>query len=135
MIGESLAFSLGATLCGARRGPETSQSNRQIPSSKLIEQSYPFASHCTREDDQGAPAGRGRPASNIQHFQSGTLQCKRPIYRPLHKYYDVQAAVYDNYSAVLAERGLALGYRVDGSLKLLIARVTTLQKEVYRFVN
>jgi starvation-inducible DNA-binding protein len=81
-----------------------------------------------------------------------------PLYLPLHEYYDQQAEFYRKQADVFAERVLHLGYSVDGryatiartttipqfpagyltdneSLRLLVDRVTVLQKEIYKGIQ
>jgi starvation-inducible DNA-binding protein len=81
-----------------------------------------------------------------------------PLYLQLHEYYDQQADFYRKQADEFAERVLHLGYSVDGrystiartttipdfpagyltdneSLRLLVERVTVLQKEIYKGIQ
>ena len=81
-----------------------------------------------------------------------------PLYLPLHEYYQQQADFYLQQADLFAERVLQLGAAVDGrfstiahttklaelpdgyltddhSLKLLLDRVTVLQKEIYELIG
>ena len=81
-----------------------------------------------------------------------------PLYLPLHEYYQQQADFYLQQADLFAERVLHLGAIVDGrfstiarttklaelpdgyltddhSLKLLLDRVTVLQKEIYELIG
>jgi starvation-inducible DNA-binding protein len=81
-----------------------------------------------------------------------------PLYVPLHEYYQQQADFYLQQADLFAERVLHLGASVDGrfstiarttklaemsvgyltddhSIKLLLDRVTVLQKEIYKLIG
>jgi starvation-inducible DNA-binding protein len=81
-----------------------------------------------------------------------------PLYLPLHEYYQQQADFYLQQADTFAERVLHLGASVDGrystiasttklaelpagyltddhSIKLLLDRVSVLQKEIYRLIG
>lgn len=130
--------------------------NQNLPQAKLLEQSLPLSGG----DDRIKSVRRLQQILfDVLAIQSDYKQAHwnltGPLYLPLHHYYDEEAEYYRKAADVLAERVLALGHSADGrpvavarqsrleafpagyvsdgeSLRLLIARLITLQEETYR---
>jgi len=135
------------------------RSNEKFPQSKGIENSYPLTSDSARSKvvrimqqitvDLLAVFNQNKEA----HWN-----VNGPIYLSLHEFYQEQADFYRTQADLFAERKLQLGYTIDArystiskttnipdfpggyitdieSIKLLLDRITILQKEVYNYVR
>ncbi len=136
------------------KGPNPSV--EKLPQPKRIEDSYPLPSDADRE--KTAKLLQQLVVDLLALFNQSKeahWNLNGPLYLPLHEQYQEQADYFRAKADVFAERNLALGYSVDGrystiarttkipdfpggyvtdteSLKLLIDRITVLQKEVYQ---
>ena len=136
-----------------------SESNEKIPHPKRIEDSYPLESDAERE--KSTKLLQQLVVDLLALFNQNKeahWNLSGPLYLPLHEFYQEQADFYRKQADVFAERVLSLGYSVDGrystiakttkipdfpagyvsdneSLKLLVDRVTVLQKEVYQDIR
>lgn len=141
----------------ARAGntPGQGQSNEKFAQPKRIEDSYPLTSDADRT--KSAKLLQQLTVDLLALFNQSKeshWNVNGPLYLPLHEQYQEQADLYRAQADIFAERNLQLGYSVDGrystiartstipdfpagyvtdneSLKLLIDRITVLQKEVY----
>jgi starvation-inducible DNA-binding protein len=161
-VGKAAAEKGGAPAAEAKPGTPRDwaplgSDNQNLPQAKLLEQSLPLSGG----DDRVKSVRRLQQILfDVPAIQSDYKQAHwnltGPLYLPLHHYYyDEEAEYYRKAADVLAERVLALGHSVDGrpaavarqsrleafpagyvtdsgSLRLLIARLTTLQEETYR---
>ena len=132
------------------------QSNEKFAQPKRIEDSYPLTTEADR-----AKSGKMLQQLTVDllsifnQSKEAHWNVNGPLYLPLHEQYQNQADFYRMQADIFAERSLHLGYSVDGrystiartstipdfpagyvtdneSLKLLIDRITVLQKEVYQ---
>jgi len=135
------------------------KSNEKRSQPKLIEHSYPLEG-----DNERAKSVRLLQQLTVDLLAVDNLykeahwNLSGPLYLQLHEYYDKQAGFYHEQADVFAERVLHLGYSVDGryatiartttipefpsgylsdnkSLRLLVDRVTVLQKEIYKGIR
>ena len=135
------------------------QSNEKVPSPKRIEDSYPLASDSDR--DKSAKLLQQLSVdllATFNNYKEAHWNLNGPLYLPLHEYYQEQADYYRKQADVFAERLLSLGFSVDGRyatiarttsipempagyitdnelLKVLVDRITVLQKEVYKDIR
>jgi starvation-inducible DNA-binding protein len=134
-------------------------SNERLPQPRRIEDSYPL-----KDDDARRKSVKGLQQLTVDllavvnMYKEAHWDLSGPLYLPLHEYYDAQADFYRQQADVFAERVLHLGSSVDGrystitrttrihdmpvgymsdnaSLKLLVDRVTVLQKEIYQLLR
>ncbi len=141
------------------RAENQGQSVGKVASPKRIEDSLPLSSDATRK--KSADVLQQITVDLLSLFnmhKEAHWNLNGPLYLPLHEFYQEQADMYRKYADVFAERQLSLGFSVDGryqtiarttkipdmpagyltdneSLKLLIDRVTVLQKEVYQYIR
>jgi len=132
------------------------QSNEKQSQPPRIENSYPL----TTEADRAKTAKLLQQLtvdllSLFNQYKEAHWNLNGPLYLVLHEYYQTQADYYRMAADTFAERTLHMGYSVDGrystiarttkipdlpggyvtdneSIKLLVDRVTVLQKEVYQ---
>jgi starvation-inducible DNA-binding protein len=155
-----LACSFAMTLlAGQVVGRTFSQSNEQVPSPKIITDSYPLANDAARQKTtQLLQQLVVDLLATFNNYKEAHWNLSGPIYLPLHEFYDEQATMYLDYVDVLSERVLSMGYSIDGryttiartstipympagymsdnsSLRLLVERVTVLQEEVYKDIT
>lgn len=131
------------------------QSNEKLAQPKRIEDSYPLT---TENDRQKSTKLLQQMTVDLlslfNQYKEAHWNVNGPLYLPLHEFYQEQADFYRGQADIFAERALQLGFSVDGrystiakttaipdfpggfvtdneSLKLLIDRVTVLQKEIY----
>ena len=134
-------------------------SNEKIGQPKRIEDSYPLTDDADRQKTtQLLQQLTVDLLALFNQYKEAHWDLNGPLYLPLHEYYQEQADFYRGQADILAERILHLGYSVDGryatiartttipefpagyitdneSIKLLVDRVTVLQKEVYRDIR
>jgi starvation-inducible DNA-binding protein len=142
-----------------KQGEAVGESNMTLPQPKRIEQSYPLKSD---EDRHKSVKGLQQLTVDllavVNTYKEAHWNVSGPLYLPLHEYYDAQADFYRAQSDVFAERVLHLGSSVDGryptitrtttipempagylsdddTLKLLLDRITVLQKEIYKLLR
>ncbi len=132
------------------------KSNEVVPNPPRIEDSYPLDSEATRtKSSKHLQQTVVDLFSLFNDFKEAHWNLNGPLYLPLHEYYQTQADTYRKYADVFAERNLSLGYSIDGryrtiaatstlpdmpggyitdngSLQLLIDRLTVFQKETYQ---
>jgi starvation-inducible DNA-binding protein len=135
------------------------KSNETIPQPKRVEYSYPL-----KGDDERRKSIQGLQQLTVDllalhnMYKEAHWDLTGPLYLQLHEYYDKQADFYLQQADTVAERVLHLGASVDGrystiarttklaelpagyltddqSLKLLLDRVTVLQKETYQLMR
>jgi starvation-inducible DNA-binding protein len=135
------------------------KSNEKLSQPKRIEHSYPLAG-----DQERVKSVRLLQQLTVDLlavfnlYKEAHWDLSGPLYLQLHEYYDQQAEFYHKQADVFAERVLHLGYSVDGryatiartttipefpagyltdneSLRLLVERVTVLQKEIYKGIQ
>ncbi len=132
------------------------QSNEKFTQPKRLEDSYPLASDADRT--KSVKLLQQLTVDLLALFNQSKeahWNVNGPLYLPLHEQFQEQADLYRMQADIFAERDLQLGYSVDGrystiartstipdfpagyvtdneSLKLLIDRITILQKEVYQ---
>ena len=140
----------------ANKAAGKGQSNEKIPSPKRLEDSLPLTSDADREKSVKLLQQLTVDLlATFNNYKQMHWNLSGPLYLPLHEYFQEQADTYRKWADIFAERDLSLGYSVDGryatiakttripempagyvadneALKLLIDRVTVLQKEVYR---
>ena len=142
----------------ARAGRAAAQgdSNEKFAQPKRLEDSYPLTTEADRL--KSAKLLQQLTVDLLTLFNQSKeahWNVNGPLYLPLHEQYQNQADLYRSQADIFAERALHMGYSVDGrystiartstipdfpagyvtdneSLKLLIDRITVLQKEVYR---
>ena len=131
------------------------ESNEKVDQPKRVEQSYPLPNDADRlKSAQGLQQLTVDLLSTFNIYKEAHWNLSGPLYLQLHEFYQEQADFYRKQSDVFAERILHLGYSVDGrystiakttkipdfpggyvtdneSIKLLVDRVTVLQKEIY----
>ena len=134
-------------------------SNQTIPQPGRIEYSYPL-----KGDDERRKSVTGLQQLTVDllalHniYKEAHWDLTGPLYLQLHEYYQRQADFYLQQADLFAERVLQLGASVDGrystiarttklaelpagyltddhSIKLLLDRVTVLQKEIYQLIG
>ena len=131
------------------------QSNEKLSQPKRIEDAYPLTSDEART--KSAKLLQQLTVDLLSLFnqhKEAHWNVNGPLYLPLHEFYQEQADFYRGQADLFAERVLQLGYSVDGrystiaktasipdfpagyvtdneSIKLLLDRVTVLQKEIY----
>jgi starvation-inducible DNA-binding protein len=135
------------------------KSNETIPQPGRIQYSYPL-----KGDDERRKSVAGLQQLTVDllalHnlYKEAHWDLTGPLYLQLHEYYQQQADFYLQQADLFAERVLQLGASVDGrystiarttklaelpagyltddhSLKLLLDRVTVLQKEIYELIG
>ena len=132
-----------------------SPSNEKLPQPKRIEDSYPLTSEADRA--KAAKLLQQLTVDLLALFNQNKeahWDVNGPLYLPLHEFFQEQADFYRMQADIFAERALHLGYSVDGrystiakttnipefpagfvtdneAIKLLLDRITVLQKEVY----
>ena len=139
----------------AARALNQGQSNEKFEQPSRIEDAYPL----TNEADRAKSARLMQQLtvdllSLFNQHKEAHWNVNGPLYLSLHEFYQGQADFYRTQADIFAERVLQLGYSVDGrystiartskipdfpagyvtdneSIKLLLDRVTVLQKEVY----
>ena len=135
------------------------ESNQRVASPKRLEDSLPL----TSEADRTKTAKILQQLTvdllaTFNNYKQMHWNVSGPLYLSLHEFYQQNADMYRKYADTFAERVLSVGYSVDGryatiakttlitempagyvsddaSIKLLIDRVTILQKEVYRDIR
>lgn len=134
------------------------ESNEKFGQPKRIEDSYPLTTDADRQKiSKMMQQMTVDLLSLFNQYKEAHWNVNGPLYLPLHDYYQEQADYYRLQADIFAERNLQLGYSVDGrystisktsnipdfpagyvtdneSLKLLIDRVTILQKEIYTYI-
>ena len=139
------------------KGPEPS--NEKIGQPKRIEDSYPLTDEADRQKTTRLQQQLTVDLLSLfNQYKDSHWNVNGPLYLPLHEYYQEQADFYRGQADIFAERVLHLGYSIDGryatiartttipefpagyvtdneSIKLLVDRVTVLQKEVYRDIR
>ncbi|MDQ2752661.1 MAG: DNA starvation/stationary phase protection protein [Bacteroidota bacterium] len=134
-------------------------SNEKFPQPKRIENSYPLTSDSART--KVTKVMQQMVVDLLSLFNENKeahWNVNGPLYLPLHELYQEQADFYRTQADIFAERALQLGYSIDGrystiskttnipdfpggyvtdneSIKLLLDRVTVLQKEVYNYIR
>ena len=135
------------------------QSNEKVPSPKRIDDSYPLFDDADREKSTKLLQQLVVDLLSLfNQYKEAHWNLSGPLYLPLHEFYQNQADYYRKQADIFAERTLSLGYSVDGryqtiaktttipdfpagyiadneSIKLLVDRVTVLQKEVYKGIR
>ncbi len=160
---DQTADSQGLAKARERSAKATSQpgeSNEHItPQPPRIEESYPLAGDAERAKSvkllQQVTVDL---LALFNDYKQAHWNLNGPLYISLHEYYQEYADYYRKYADIFAERALSLGYSVDGryatiaktstipdppagyqtdneSLKMLIDRVTVLQKQVYESIR
>jgi len=143
----------------ANKGVGEGQSNEKFPQPKRVEDAYPLTSDTARANSTKIMQQLTVDLLSIfNEYKEAHWNVNGPLYLPLHDYYQEQADYYRTQADIFAERALELGYSVDGrystiakttnipdfpggyvtdneSLKLLLDRVTALQKEVYNYIR
>ena len=135
------------------------QSNEKLAQPKRIEDAYPLTSDEART--KSAKLMQQLTVDLLSLFnqhKEAHWNVNGPLYLPLHEFYQEQADFYRGAADIFAERALQLGYSVDGrystiaktsaipdfpagyvtdneSIKLLLDRVTVLQKEIYQDIR
>jgi starvation-inducible DNA-binding protein len=134
-------------------------SNEKLSQPKLIEDSYPLEGNAERAKSVRLLQQLTVDLLAIDNiYKEAHWNLSGPLYLQLHEYYDQQASFYHKQADDFAERVLHLGYSVDGryatiartttiaqfpagyltdneSLRLLVDRVTQLQREIYRGIR
>ena len=132
-----------------------SPSNEKLPQPKRIEDSYPLTTEADRA--KNTKLLQQLTVDLLALFNQNKeahWNVNGPLYLPLHEFFQEQADFYRMQADIFAERALHLGYSVDGrystiaktttipefpagfvtdneAIKLLLDRITVLQKEVY----
>jgi starvation-inducible DNA-binding protein len=144
---------------GPKEDPPHEVSNETIPQPGRIQYSYPL-----KGDDERRESVKGLQQLTVDllalHnlYKEAHWELSGPLYLQLHEYYQQQADFYLRQADTFAERVLHLGASVDGrystiarttrlaelpagyltddhSIKLLLDRVTVLQKEIYQLIG
>ena len=144
---------------GPQGKPPLKESNQKLAQPKRIEDAYPLRDEAARENT--ARITQQMTVDLLALFnehKQAHWNVNGPLYLPLHEFFQEQADYYRGQADVFAERALHMGYSVDGrystivrttkipdfpagyvtdnnSIKLLIDRVTVLQKEVYAYIK
>jgi starvation-inducible DNA-binding protein len=157
----TVGIALKSTAEPARESPKGKQhmSNEKLSQPNLIEHSYPLEG-----DNERAKSVRLLQQLTVDLlaidniYKEAHWNLSGPLYLQLHEYYDQQASFYHKQADDFAERVLHLGYSVDGrydtiartttipefpagyltdneSLRLLVERVTVLQREIYKGIR
>ena len=150
--GIMLAAVCTPALC-AQAAPQ--QSNEKLPQPPVVTNSYPLANEADREKTVKLTQQLVVDLlATFNDYKEAHWNLNGPLYLVLHEYYQGQADYYRKEADVFAERTLHMGYSVDGrystiartstlpempagyitdddSLKLMIERVTVLDKEIY----
>lgn len=157
----TVGMALKSTAEPAREAPKGKQhmSNEKLSQPNLIEHSYPLEG-----DNERAKSVRVLQQLTVDLlamdniYKEAHWNLSGPLYLPLHEYYDQQASFYHKQADDFAERVLHLGYSVDGryatiartttipefpagyltdneTLRLLVERVTVLQREIYKGIR
>ena len=137
----------------------TGISNEKLPQSPRIEHSYPLPTDADREKTAKLMQQLVVDLlTTFNDYKEVHWDLNGPLYLVLHEYYQTQADFYRTQADIFAERDLQLGYSIDGrystiaktstlpdlpsgyitdndSIKLMIDRVTVLQKEVYSDID
>ncbi len=139
----------------ANGAKEDGQSNEKLPQPKRIEDSYPLTSEADRV--KVAKLMQQLTVDLLALFNQNKeahWNVNGSLYLSLHEFYQGQADFYRMQADLFAERALQLGFSIDGrystiakttnipefpagyvtdneSLKLLLDRITVLQKEIY----
>ena len=150
-----------ASLVLATAMPQGGQtgSNQKLPQPKRIEDAYPLQDEAARQKTAKITQQMTVDLLALfNEYKQAHWNVNGAIYLPLHEFYQQQADYYRGQADVFAERTLHMGYSVDGrystiakttkipdfpagyvtdndSIKLLIDRVTALQKEVYAYIK
>ncbi len=135
------------------------ESNEKLSQPKRIEDSYPLTQEADREKITKVMQQMTVDLLSLfNQYKEAHWNVNGPLYLSLHDYYQEQADYYRAQADIFAERALQLGFSIDGrystiskttnvpdfpagfvtdneSLKLLIDRVTILQKEVYNYIK
>jgi starvation-inducible DNA-binding protein len=143
----------------AKQDPTHEESNETIPQSGRVEYSYPL-----KGDQERRKSVKGLQQLTVDllalhnMYKEAHWDLTGPLYLQLHEYYQQQADFYQQQADTFAERVLHLGASVDGrystiarttklaempagyltddhSIKLLLDRVTVLQKEIYQLIG
>ena len=152
---------LAAGLALAAYLPQGGQqgSNQKLSQPKRIEDAYPLKDEADRQKTAKITQQMTVDLLSLfNEYKEAHWNVNGAIYLPLHEFYQQQADYYRMEADVFAERTLHMGYSVDGrystitktthipdfpagyvtdndSIKLLIDRVTVLQKEVYEYID
>ena len=151
---------LAAGLSLAAYLPQDPQgSNQKLAQPPLIERSYPLKDEADRQKTAKITQQMTVDLLALfNEYKQAHWNVNGAIYLPLHEFYQQQADYYRGQADIFAERTLSAGYSVDGrystiaktskipefpagyvtdneSIKLLIERVTVLQKEVYAYLK
>jgi starvation-inducible DNA-binding protein len=142
----------------AKQDPTHEESNETIPQPGRVEFSYPL-----KGDQERRKSVKGLQQLTVDllalHniYKEAHWDLTGPLYLQLHEYYQQQADFYLQQADTFAERVLHLGASVDGrystisrttklaelpagyliddqTIKLLLDRVTVLEKEVYQWI-
>jgi starvation-inducible DNA-binding protein len=145
----------------ARESPRErgDKSNEKLSQPKLIEHSYPLEGESERAKSVRLLQQLTVDLLAMDNiYKEAHWNLSGPLYLQLHEYYDQQASFYHKQADDFAERVLHLGYSVDGryatiartttipefpvgylrdneSLRLLVERVTVLQREIYKGIR
>ena len=135
------------------------ESNEKVPSPPRITESYPLFDDAARDKSTKVLQQLVVDLLSLfNQYKQAHWNLSGPLYIPLHEFYQNQADYYRKQADIFAERTLSLGYSIDGryqtiakttnipdfpagyvadneSIKLLIDRVTVLQKEVYKDIR
>jgi starvation-inducible DNA-binding protein len=135
------------------------KSNEKLSQPKLIERSYPLEGESDRVQSVRLLQQLSVDLLAMDNiYKEAHWNLSGPLYLQLHEYYDQQASFYHKQADDFAERVLHLGYSVDGrfatiartttipefpagyltdneSLRLLVERVSVLQKEIYKGIR
>ncbi len=135
------------------------KSNEKFAQPKRVEDSYPLTSDTARE--KISKITQQLVVDLLALFNQNKeahWNVNGPLYLSLHEFFQQQADFYRLQADIFAERTLHLGYSVDGrystiskttnipdfpagyvtdneSIKLLVDRITVLQKEVYKYIR
>ncbi|HEY2156620.1 MAG TPA: DNA starvation/stationary phase protection protein [Isosphaeraceae bacterium] len=144
---------------GRPRDASIGESNQRLPQPARISESYPL-----KGDDERLKSVKGLQQLTVDLlaivnvYKESHWDVSGSLYLQLHAYYDAQADFYREQADTFAERVLHLGFSVDGrystiartskipemppgylsddeSLKLLVERVSVLQKEIYDLLH
>jgi len=153
------AAALTMGLCQLHAQAPTGQSNEKFPQPPRIERSYPLQSEADREKTAKLMQQLVVDLlGTFNQYKEVHWNLNGPLYLVLHEFYQKQADYYRTKADIFAERTLHVGYSIDGrystiaktsklpdlppgyvtdndSIKLMIDRVTVLQKEVYADID
>ncbi len=149
----------GLTLAAAFPQGGSQGSNQKLPQPKRVEDAYPLKDEVDRQKTARITQQMTVDLLALfNQYKQSHWNVNGPLYLPLHEFYQESADYYRGQADVFAERSLHLGFSADGrystiarttkipdfpagyvtdneSLKLLLDRVTVLQKEVYTFIK